>query len=100
MAINFRWLWQSVPEKEIKLRRRILEIVGSKKAAVVDCVAQQIKIYDDNKIDSVDVNLNNTIRDEISNFINTIKTRKNSFNAGIVGARNVEMIERAITSLR
>jgi len=84
------------------IRRRTLEIVGSKRTALVECVKQEIKIFDgnNNKERLLDVEVNNTIRDEALNFIKAIKTGKNNFNSSIVGARNVEMIERAINSLR
>jgi predicted dehydrogenase len=82
------------------IRRRILEIVGSKRTALVECVKQEIKIYEGNEEKLLKVEVNNTIRDEALNFIRAIKTGKNNFNSSIVGARNVEMIERAINSLR
>jgi len=79
------------------IKRRILEVVGSKSSAVVDCVGQKIEIYETNKNKySIDVHPNNTIRDEILNFIDSIKTGKSQFNPAIVGARAVEMIERAV----
>jgi len=82
------------------VRRRILEIVGSKRTALVECVKQEIKIYESNEEKLLEIEVNNTIRDEALNFIRAIETRKNNFNSSIVGARNVEMIERAIGSLR
>lgn len=84
------------------IRRRILEIVGSKRTALVECVKQEIKIFDgnNNKERLLNIEVNNTIRDEALNFIKAIETGKNTFNSSIVGARNVEMIERAINSLR
>jgi len=83
------------------IRRRILEIVGSKRTALVKCVKQEIKIFERNNEEKVlDVEVNNTIRDEILNFIRAIETGKNNFNSSIIGARNVEIIERAINSLR
>ncbi|AEA46587.1 Gfo/Idh/MocA family protein [Archaeoglobus veneficus] len=81
------------------IRRRILEIVGSKRTALVECVKQEIKVYENNE-KTLDVKANNTIREEALNFIKAIETGKNNFNSSIVGARNVEMIERAINSLK
>lgn len=82
------------------IRRRILEIVGSKRTALVECVKQEIKIFEENEEKLLEVEVNNTIKDEALNFIRAIETGKNNFNSSIVGARNVEMIERAINSLR
>jgi len=82
------------------VRRRILEIVGSKRTALVECVKQEIRIYEKCGDKQLKVEVNNTIRDEILNFIRAIETGKNSFNSSIIGARNVEMTEKAINSLR
>jgi len=85
------------------IRRRVLEVVGFKRTALVECVKQEIRIYEEanpNKEKSLEVEVNNTIKDEALNFIRAIETGKNNFNASIVGARNVEMIERAISSLK
>lgn len=81
-------------------RRRILEVIGSKKTASVECVAQHITIYDNNSITSLEVEANNTLRAEILNFIDAVKTGKNHFNSSLVGARNVEMIEKAVAEVR
>jgi len=78
-------------------------VVGFKRTALVECVKQEIRIYEKanpNKEKSLEVEVNNTIKDEALNFIRAIETGKNNFNASIVGARNVEMIERAISSLK
>ena len=82
------------------IRRRILEIVGSKRTALVECVKQKIRIFEESEEKLLEVEVNNTIREEALNFIRAIETGKNNFNSSIVGARNVEMIERAINSLR
>jgi len=83
------------------IRRRSLEIVGSKRTALVECVKQKIRIYEEGKEQlPKEVEANNTIRDEALNFIRAIETGKNSFNSSIVGARNVEIIEKAISLLR
>ena len=82
------------------IRRRLLEIVGSKRTVLVKCVKQEIRIFEGDEEKLLDIEANNTIRDEVLNFIRAIETGKNNFNSSIVGARNVEMIERAISSLR
>lgn len=82
------------------VRRRLLEIVGSKRSAIVDCVGQTIQVFENNgDYEYLKVNVNNTIRDEILNFMNAIKTGKNSFNSCIIGAKSVEYIESAIKVL-
>ena len=81
------------------IRRRTMEIVGSKRSAVVDCVGQEIEAYDeDGSKNRIEVVSNNTIRDEALNFLNAIKTGRNTFNSAIVGARCVETIERVLNN--
>ena len=47
----------------------------------------------------LDVKLNNTIKDEISNFIHGIGVGKNLFNSAIIGAKTVEIIEETLEVL-
>jgi len=81
------------------IRRRILEIVGSDHVALADCVEQNAKIYEGSEEKSLEIEPNNTIRDEILNFIKAIEKGTNNFNSCIVGARSVEIIEKAIASM-
>ncbi len=70
-------------------------IVGSERTAVVDCIDQTIKIYENGegyKL-NVEVARNNTILDEISHFGKSIRVHKNSNNRGSVGAKNVAILE-------
>ena len=53
---------------------------------------------DEKKID-VEINANNTIREEALNFIGSIKDRKMPFNSHIVGAKNVDVIEKIMESM-
>jgi len=79
------------------IRRRIMEVVGSRRSAAVDCVGQGLEVYEeDGSKERIAVFANNTIRDEALNFLTAIETGRNAFNSAIVGARCVEMIERVI----
>ena len=83
------------------IRRRTMEIVGSECSAIVECVKQEITVYEnDGNVKQLNVKPNNTIRDEIMNFINAIKTGRNNFNSAIIGLRTVELIEQALSTLR
>lgn len=77
-----------------KQRRRSLEIAGSRRSATVECVEQEITVYDGDSTETIDVTANNTIRAEAENFITASETGKNTFNSAIVGARTVAAIER------
>jgi predicted dehydrogenase len=82
------------------IRKRTLEIVGSKQTAIIECVKQEINIYEESGNKTLEIESNNTIRDEAINFIESIKTGKSNFNSAIIGARAVDAIEKALKSLR
>lgn len=75
------------------VRRRILEIAGSKRSARIECVDQTIEMYDGDGRESIPVEANNTIRTEAENLIKAVRTRENTFNSAIVGARTVDAIQ-------
>lgn len=82
-------------------KMRTLEIVGSDKSAIVNCVSQQIDIFENSKEkekekEKITIDINNTIRDEILNFRDAINNGKNRFNSSIIGAKTVEHIERVM----
>lgn len=78
-------------------RRRHLKFVGRNATAVVECVQQMMYIYEkDNNKNMVNIQKNNTIRDEIKNFVGSVATGKMPLNSHIVGARNVEAIEKIL----
>ncbi len=91
---NFHLSWV------IPIKRRKLEIVGSKKSIVADCVKQTAVIYEESGSKELIVNPNNTIRDEILNFVESVKTGKSDHNSSIIGVRNIEMIDQARKSVK
>ena len=76
-------------------------IVGSERTAVVDCINQSVRICENGDGDrfSLDVVRNNTILDEVSHFMESIRGNKNSNNLGSVGAKNVAVLESLKRSL-
>ena len=74
---------------------RELNIIGSKRSARVDCLNQWIKIFEEKKDNSfkVDIPVNNTIFDEISHFVRSIRDENNHKNPGSVGAANMAVLE-------
>jgi len=82
------------------IRRRYIEVVGMNKTLIADCVKQEGTIYSENATRKLDVEPNNTIREEILNFIKTIKDGKNEPNSGIVGIRSIEMVKKARDSVK
>lgn len=74
---------------------RELTVIGSKRSAKVDCLDQKIRIFEDNVGGdfSLDVQVNNTIFDEVSHFVKSIRDENNHKNPGPVGAANVSVLE-------
>ncbi|MHA1223268.1 MAG: Gfo/Idh/MocA family protein [Candidatus Heimdallarchaeaceae archaeon] len=78
------------------IKRRRVEVVGTEKTIVAECVKQTLEIYEkDGSKSKLNINANNTIRDELLNFLNSINSGKNPGNSGIIGLRTVELIEQA-----
>lgn len=75
-------------------RVRELNIIGSEKTATIDCLEQTIKLCEDNdRYSQIEVKANNTIFDEVANFIRSIRDEKNHNNPGPIGASNVAVLE-------
>jgi UDP-N-acetylglucosamine 3-dehydrogenase len=77
-------------------KMRELKIMGEKRNAIVNCLDQTIRIYEDNNGNdySLEVEQNNTIFDEIRHFTNSIFDKNNHKNPGAVGANVVAILER------
>ncbi len=80
---------------------RELSIMGSKRAAKVDCLRQTIEIFEDQGGEhySLLVPENNTIFDEVHHFVNSIRDENNHKNPGPVGAANISVLESLKKSL-
>ena len=76
-------------------------IIGSERSAVVDCVEQSVRIYENGDGESfgLDVKPNNTILDETGHFAESILGKENSNNPGPIGARNVAVLEKLKESM-
>lgn len=74
---------------------RELSVIGSKRSATVDCLSQRIKIFEDNNGNNynIEINENNTIFDEVSHFVKSIREENNHKNSGLAGANNVTILE-------
>ena len=83
-------------------KTRHLTIMGSQKAARVDCLEQRVHVFEDNsgRDYEIDVVQNNTIFDEIRHFVNSIRDESNHENPGPIGANLVSVLESLCTSLR
>ncbi len=82
-----------------KVRR--LDVIGSERAAMVDCLDQTIQIHENGDGDAfnLDIVRNNTILDEVEHFAHSILGGKNSNNPGSIGATNTAVLEALKRSL-
>lgn len=86
------------------IKQRTLTIVGSKNTLFVDCLLQKIELIENNskKTINIDVTVNNTIRDELEFFTNSIKQEKlinEPMPNGTIAKRILEIIEKAKLSI-
>jgi UDP-N-acetylglucosamine 3-dehydrogenase len=81
-------------------KRRTLEIIGSKKSVIADCIKQTGQMFAESATENISVEPNNTIKEEILNMLNCIKTGKNDPNSSIVGARTIDMIGQIMKSIK
>jgi len=93
--INVELSWIT-PQKD-----RSLVIVGSKKSAFVDCLSQKISVYENDTGRSIKLPItpNNTIQDELNNFLTCVKNQNISIANGEVGVKVLKMIETVRRSL-
>jgi len=76
------------------IKKRNIEILGTENSAIVHAVNQTISIHNnEGEINKIQIEPNNTIRDELLNFIDSINNGNNSKNSGIIGLKTVELIE-------
>jgi len=85
------------------MRERTLRIIGSKKSLEVDCVGQKVSIVDNDsrEITNIENQPNNTIRDELEFFIESVTHKKNIMEPspnGTVAKRVLEILERVKNS--
>ncbi len=74
---------------------RELDLIGSERCADVDCLNQKIRIHENKneKWRNVLVKRNNTIEAEAINFVESIIQGRGSVSSGLIGAKNVEVLE-------
>ena len=77
---------------------RELYVLGDKKSAHLECLSQQIKIFEDEKETDLEINSNNTILDELTHFADSIIKDFEPKNNGEVGLKTIELIEKAVES--
>ena len=76
-------------------RTRLVEMAGTNGTIILDPVVQNLEIHDSSGVRHIEINRNNTLRDEIINFLDCSRngrTRVNSGNLGTAIVRELEQI--------
>jgi predicted dehydrogenase len=80
-------------------------VMGSNRYAHVDCMSQDIRVFENNEFNDVYVKRNNTIEEELEHFINCVQNNSivnNSYvnqSSGLLGAHVVKLLEIARKSV-
>ena len=85
----------TLPEKV-----RQVDLIGSKACAKIQAVSQKVSIFENsNEGRKLDIKENNTLSDELKQFINAVKNGETVPNDGKIGAKTVELVEATRKSL-
>jgi len=86
-------------------KTREVYVIGSDRSAKIDCLSQDLKVFEDNGFHDVYVSKNNTIQDELMHFVHCIQNNgvvNHSYlnrSNGLVGAHVVRLLEIARKSM-
>jgi len=79
---------------------RTVTIIGSERQAVIECLSQKVRVYESGYDYELDIERNNTLKDELIHFVNCINNHALATNSGEVGVKTVRMIEKAMESMK
>jgi len=80
----------------IPKKTRQVSLIGESRSMFIDAVGQEITVFESGYTYKLGIERNNTIKDEILHFIDSIgKPMVETKNSGAVGVRTVELIEAA-----
>ena len=80
---------------------REVDVIGREACAKIQCLSQEVKLFrDENVGKNLDIKANNTLKDELEHFINTIDKGGVLLNNGKIGAKTIELIEKTRESLK
>lgn len=95
LILNYGSFTSSIRMSLVDHRRaRVVDIVGTLGTVILDPVNQSIEIHNNEGIKHIEVEKNNTLRDEIVNFIECSRNGKTKINSGNLGAAIVRELEQ------
>jgi len=92
VTVELSWIDPSKKKREIQVN-------GSFATAVVDTISQEMSLYGQGKRIEIPIQKSNTIKEEISHFVNVIEKNTPSTNSGYIGNKTVEVLEALRKSL-
>lgn len=85
----------TLPEKV-----RQIDVIGRKASAKIQALSQEVTLFENsNDGKNLKIKANNTLGDELINFINAIQKKQTVSNNGEIGAKTVELVEKTQKSL-
>jgi predicted dehydrogenase len=85
----------TLPEKV-----REVDVIGQKASAKIQAVTQKVKVFEgSNEGRTIDIKENNTLGEELREFIEAVKNKKDVTNNGEIGAKTVELVDATKRSL-
>ncbi len=81
-------------------KTREVTICGTVRTAKINCTGQKIKVYESGYEYDIEVDRNNTIKDELEHFVACIHSGERPDNDSVIGAKTVELIEKCFESLK
>jgi predicted dehydrogenase len=86
----------TLPEKV-----REVDVIGRKACAKIQAITQDVTVFEhSNEGKKLNIKPNNTLGDELRQFIDAAKKEETVINDGLTGAKTVELIEKTFESLK
>jgi UDP-N-acetylglucosamine 3-dehydrogenase len=79
---------------------RTVEVMGSERAARIDCLSQKFMVDESGASFDLGVQRNNTLATELDHFLDAIRAGDHTLNSGKVGLGTVRCLEASVESLR
>jgi predicted dehydrogenase len=82
-------------------RVRQVDVIGRKASAKIKALSQEVTVFEgSNEGRKLDITENNTLGDELTQFLEAAKTGSSLSNNGLIGAKTVELVEKTYESLK
>ena len=82
------------------IKKREIFLIGKNKSAKVECANQRIFVYDKKNMRELKIERNNTIRDELTHFLDCIYNNKKPRTDGEMGFKIIKVLEFIKKSLK